>query len=428
MRKTAFILLTLLLTGLPAADTIAQTFNPDTLHAGFADAERLFMERSLPLLAARADIEASKGAVIQARLFENPQLSLEQNIYNPNNGRFSDVSRSGQNIVQLQQLFYLAGKRNKRVQVEQLNSLLTEYAYYDLLRTLRYELHSSFIQVHYLSEQYTLFQKRSQSVRQLTDAMEGQYQKGNVALKEVTRLKALLLSLESQKLDMQNQLNELQTNLRLLTGTGAGTFILPKLDESRLEQLKSSGFTYVALLQEARQNRIDLRAAATEVERQKAQVTYQKALAVPDISVGGVYDRAGSFVQNYTGLSVQVPLPLWNRNQGNIKTAKSELERSQRLHEQQQLIVENEVMQALQTAQQADALYSHFDHSFAGEYERLLDGVTQSFAKRNISLIEFLDHYESYTESMTQLLHLKSNRLKALAGLNYTVGKSLINF
>ena len=58
----------------------------------------------------------------------------------------------------------------------------------------------------------------------------------------------------------------------------------------------------------------------------------------------------------------------------------------------------------------------------------MLEGVTSSFVRRNISLIEFLDYYETYTNSITQLLELSTNRLRTLEEINFAVGKPVITY
>ncbi|NEM99025.1 TolC family protein [Pontibacter burrus] len=403
--------------------------NPsDTLRVSLTDMEQRFLQQNLPLLAQKYSIEASKAAIIQAKLFENPELSVEQNIYNSNTGRYFETGRNGQNVVQLQQLIHMAGQRNKRIRVEQLNSQLTELEYYDLVRTLRLELRSSYLDLHYQLQQYHILNEHAQSVQELVTAFDGQYKKGNVALKEMIRLKALLLALDNQKLELITQINQNQSDLRLLTSAPTNTFFLPTIDETTIEGVKTGLLTFDQALQVAQENRSDLQAASTGILRQEAVVKYEKALAIPDISLGGIYDRNGSIMNNYTGITLQMPLPLWNRNQGNIKIAKSELERSRTLYAQQQLQVENEVMQALQALREAEQLYNKSEQNLSSDFKRLISGVTENFAKRNISLIEFIDYYETYTETMTQLLQLRNSRIRAIEELNYTVGFPLITY
>ncbi|WP_205503940.1 TolC family protein [Rufibacter psychrotolerans] len=400
----------------------------DSLRLTISEAEQFFQERNLPLLAQKTAIEASRAAIIQAKLFENPVLSVDQGIYNPTIGRYFDVTKQGQTYVQLDQLFYLAGKRNKRVQVEQLNTQLTEQAYFDLLRTLRFALRTSFIELHYKMQGYNVLQERTKAVQQLVTALDGQYKKGNFPLKEITRLKALLFQLGNQQLSLLNEIQEEQAELRLLTSTPATTTLVPVVNEQTLTNIKGDQLSYAHLLETAQENRYDLKAAETDVQLQQANLKLQKALAVPDLTVGANYDRQSNFIRDYVGLNVSVPLPLWNRNQGNIKMARHEVDRSQQLLSQQQLVVENEVMQAYQKAQEAQKFYASFDPNFRQDFDRLLEGVTTSFVRRNISLIEFLDYYETYTDSITQLLELSTNRLRTLEEINFAVGKPFITY
>ncbi|HEY4650636.1 MAG TPA: TolC family protein [Pontibacter sp.] len=427
MQKLLLLFL-LLYALLPGAQAQTAASPADTLHLSLEEAEKLFVARNLPLLAQKAAIEASKAAVIQARLFENPELGLEQIIYNPTNGRYFDMSKAGQNAVTLEQLFYLAGKRNKRIKVEQFNSQLTEHEYADLLRTLRYDLRTSFLQLHFLRQHYSVLQERTKNVQQLVNAFNEQYRKGNVPLKEITRLKALLFSLENQQLALAAEMQQEQADLRLLTQTPATTTLVPEVDDTALDNVKSEHLSYTQLLETALEHRHDLKAAETNVKLQQANLTLQKALAVPDITVGGLYDKQSSIVRDYVGITLSTTLPLFNRNQGNIKAARSQMEQSQLLYTNQQQVVENEVMQAFQKAREAEQLYANFDPNFTGEFNRLIEGITSSFARRHISLIEFLDYYETYTDTMALLLELRSNRLQALEEINFVVGTPLIHY
>jgi len=425
MRKLTLLSFLFLFRFLPVH---AQSAPADSLKISLQQAEQLFQERNLPLLMQKANIEAARAGIIQARLFENPVIYLEQNIYNPINGREFDVTKTGESIISINQLFYMAGKRNKRVQVEELNHKLSEFEYFDLLRTLRYQLRTSYIQLHYQLETYQNLYRRTQAVKQLVTALNGQYEKGNVPLKEITRLRALHFALQNQLLGLHSEIQQQEADLRLLTKTPATTFLVPLADETALHQVGTGKVTFAQLLQEAQENRYDLKASETDVQRQEAQLKYQKSLAVPDLNLGATYDRAGSFVQNYTGLTLQMPLPLWNRNQGNIKIAKSQIEHSVLQLQQQQSQVENEVMQAYQHARTAEELYNGMESNFTSDFEKLIDGVTRSYILRNISLIEFLDYYETYTDSMAQMLELKSRRLSALEEINFAVGKPVITY
>ena len=81
----------------------------------------IFSEHNLEVIAERYNIDKAEAQVVQAKLFENPVVSLEQNVYNRLNGRYFDFGKQGETIVEVEQLIYIAGQRNKRVRLEKIN-------------------------------------------------------------------------------------------------------------------------------------------------------------------------------------------------------------------------------------------------------------------------------------------------------------------
>ncbi|WP_051360110.1 TolC family protein [Adhaeribacter aquaticus] len=399
----------------------------DTISINLEEAERQFVSNNLLLLSKKYQIDASKAAIVQASLFPNPTISLEQNIYNNLNNRYFDATRSGQNIVEYQQLILLAGKRKKAIQLEQLNAQMTELEYFDLLRSLRFELRTTFYELGYLLQNQKLYTSKIAPIAKLVQAMEGQYQKGNIALKEVVRLKALLFSLENERLSLQNQIHQKEADIKLLTGAKPNVVVIPVFNLDNLQD-NLANYNASLLLETATASRPDLKIFEINIKQQETNYSFQKALATPDLVLGGIYDRQGSFIRNYTGLQVSMPLPIYNRNQGNISAAKSLISKSKTDYEHYQKQVAQEVWQAYLRAQETDRLASNYNQNFTRDFDKLLEGVTNSFGKRNISLIEFTDYYETYTESLTQLLQLKMARIQALESINHIVGQPIITY
>ena len=76
------------------------------------EAGQRFATCNLELIAERYNIDIAEAEVIQARLFENPVISLEQNVYNRLNGKYFDVGKEGEAVVEIEQLIYIAGQRD----------------------------------------------------------------------------------------------------------------------------------------------------------------------------------------------------------------------------------------------------------------------------------------------------------------------------
>src|SRR3974377_1641556 len=77
----------------------------DTIHVTIDSAEKYFLKNNLSLIAQKYEIEEAKAAVIQARIFENPDLTYSNTIHNPQNGKYFDLSSQSDHTIQINQLF-----------------------------------------------------------------------------------------------------------------------------------------------------------------------------------------------------------------------------------------------------------------------------------------------------------------------------------
>jgi cobalt-zinc-cadmium efflux system outer membrane protein len=141
--------------------------------------------------------------------------------------------------------------------------------------------------------------------------------------------------------------------------------------------------------------------------------------------LGANYDKAGNYVRNYNAISLAIDLPFWNRNQGNIKAAQYQIEASKQLQSQAELQVRNDISNAYRQLLETDKLYKTASLQFTSDYEKLLDGITKGYQNHTISLLEFIDYYETYKNSKLQLNHLQNNRLDALENLNLATGTTI---
>jgi cobalt-zinc-cadmium efflux system outer membrane protein len=396
----------------------------DTLHLYVQDAENQFLQKNFLLLASKYQVSMADAAIIQAKLYPNPNFSIEQGVYNQDTKKWFDLSSTGETALALQQIIILAGKRNKQIDIAKINSQISLYQFYDLIRTLRYELRSSFYGLYFLREAIGVYDKEIESLKTLIDVYTSQYNKGNIAFKDLARLQALQFSLQNERLDLVKQTNEKQSNLALLTGDTLLRPVSPVMN-SGFNEIDVHRLSYVELVDSAFENRYDLRTAHSQVLLSQSNLAFQKALRTPDLLLGANYDKAGNYVRNYNALSVAIDLPFWNRNQGNIKAAQFQMEASKQLQLQAELEVKNEINTGYKQLLETDRLYKTASLEFTSDYEKLLDGITKGYQNHTISLLEFIDYYETYKNSKLELNHLQNNRLDALENLNLATGTTI---
>jgi cobalt-zinc-cadmium efflux system outer membrane protein len=170
-----------------------------------------------------------------------------------------------------------------------------------------------------------------------------------------------------------------------------------------------------------------MRIAANTVEYNQQNYGLQKAMAVPDLTAGAQFDKRGSFVNNASFLTLAIDLPFFNRNQGNIKAAKIAIDQSNTNLVRQRLTVENEVQQAYGKVLNTEKMLNTIDPGFQNDFDKLLKSITENFEKRNISLLEFTDFYESYKQNALQWNQLQNDRIQAIESLNFSIGKPIVN-
>ena len=420
MNRAFLFLLFLLLAGKMCAQQVAGTLT-------LKEAEQRFLERNLSLIAERYNIDMAQAQVLQAKLFENPVISLEQNVYNRLNGKYFDFGKEGEAVVEIEQVIHLAGQRNKQVRLEKINKEIAEYQFEEVMRTLRQELNEKFVEVYFLSKSIAIYEKEVNSLQVLLGGMKIQQEKGNISLMEISRLESMLFSLRKEKNERENDLLTTMGELNLLLNLPEDTQVQLSLDEEVLQQLDLSQLSF-ADLKAIINERPDQKIARSTVNASRANLKLQKSMAFPEFSVKGNYDRVGNFINDYFAIGVSLSVPIFNRNQGNIKAARFSIQQAGVQQEYAANRADMELFTAYTSLEKATQLYQSTNMDLERNFEKLITGVNENFTRKNISLLEFIDYYDSYKETCIQLYEIKKNVFLAMENLNTVVGQNVLNY
>src|ERR1700744_1012518 len=194
-----------------------------------------------------------------------------------------------------------------------------------------------------------------------------------------------------------------------------------------MDKLDPNQYALNTLIDSAYHNRTDLQIARSNVRAGELNYKYQKALAVPDLSLSLGYDEAGSFLYNYYGIGASIDLPFFNRNQGNIKSARAQISNTEVTQRFTQATVDENVANSLQKAFAQQRLFQTIDPKFYADFDRLIHEILTQYTKRNISILEFLDFYDSYKQNTLQLNTIQFNRISAFEDINYYTGTNFFN-
>ncbi|WP_349931538.1 TolC family protein, partial [Bacteroides faecis] len=373
------------------------------------------------------NIDMAQAQVLQAKLFDNPVISLEQNVYNRLNGKYFDFGKEGEAVVEIEQVIHLAGQRNKQVRLEKINKEIAEYQFEEVMRTLRQELNEKFVEVYFLSKSIGIYEREVNSLQTLLAGMKIQQEKGNISLMEISRLESMLFSLKKEKNEQENDLLTTRGELNLLLNLPGDTQVQLLLDEEVLQQLDLSQLSF-ADLKAIINERPDQKIARSTVNASRANLKLQKSMAFPEFSVKGNYDRAGNFINDYFAIGVSLSVPIFNRNQGNIKAARFSIQQAGVEQEHAANRADMELFTAYTSLEKAIQLYQSTNMDLERNFEKLITGVNENFTKKNISLLEFIDYYDSYKETCIQLYEIRKNVFLAMENLNTVVGQNILNY
>ncbi len=394
----------------------------DTLKINIQQANSLFLKSNFSLLASSMNIEAQKAQIIQAKVYPNPIFTADFNAYDPDNNKAFHVGQTGQKTFQLEQLILLGGKRKAEIEMAKTNSKIAELEFQQLLRQLKFRLHTDLFVV---GQQQFLLQKYNYQLKQL-DTLLSAYQiqadKGNIPLKEVVRLKGAYLKLNNDRAELLKDYFATQSSLQTLLQTSS--VISFQFSESEVEkyiQLK----TLNEIQSEAAQNRPELLIIQENKTLAEQYLSYQKRLAVPDINLFTSYDQRGGAFNNQLNVGFAIPLPFWNRNQGNIKTSQYKIKEASYNLQAMQTEITSDIQNAFSLYTHTVAEYQKAKTLYNEDFEITINGMTDNFQKRNVSIVEFIDFFEAYNGVLTEMTRIKTQLVISAEQINLLTGKDI---
>lgn len=399
----------------------------DTLRLTLQQAEQQFIEKNLTLLAAHYNVDASKALSDQAKLWDNPILITDQNLYADGkfmgHGKTVNGQANGQIFIQVQQLIKTAGKRGKLISLATTNTQITELQLLEVIRNLKYQLRTDYFTIARYVKTNDLLEKQSSQLQLLLKGMEAQLKAGNIANKDYLRVQAILVSLQQDIHDNTTAMLDAQAELKTLLLAPSAAFIKPT-DEFKNNQLPVPPLDNMVAT--AKQNNAAYLIQKKQETYGLQNLDYQKALRTPDITVAPEYDKASNYTNNYFGLTLSLPLPLFNKNQGNIKSAQFTLRQQETLTRQSELALENDVVNAYSKLLSAIQQNGTTQQDFYRNYKIQFDNIVQSFQQRQISMLEFIDFFNDFKDVNMRLLQQQLNLEIARQEVNYVAGADIL--
>ncbi|MBD0404838.1 TolC family protein [Flammeovirga sp. EKP202] len=385
-------------------------------------AEEIFLQKNLTLIAEKQNIEISKAEIIQAKAWPNPEVGIEIAMYDNEDNIWFRTDKEAQRVFEISQMIETAGKRKKRTNVAKIEAEISEYEFYNTLREMRTELRSELVELHYAQEKANSYLVAIEPVEKLVAVYKEQSQKGNVSKSEVVRLKALLLDARKGWLDLVQEAADIEANIKMLLNVQANVSLSITIPEFKPSESLPDPTLWATLAQD---HRFDFKIENIRMKQSAESLALAKAEAVPDLHLGTMYDRRGAHQADYWAIQIAFDLPVWDRNKGGIQAAKIQQEQQQvRLNEAEKNL-QIDIYTAAQKLNQVRSLYEQLDPELSQEMEEVMGAVTKSYQHKQLSLLEFIDFFESYRDNLGQWYDTEMTLFQAQENVNYTVGKDI---
>lgn len=389
-----------------------------------AEAEAILVANNPLINASGYNLVAAAGQTRQASLRPNPTAYLERGFYRPQTKEFFPSSAGNiEYVANLIQPLQTARKRQLAVEVSKALETNVVYSNLQLKRDLIHQLRVLAINYHFNKKNLDWLTSEISSFGGMVKSYEDQEAKGNLSSKEVLRLRAFLFSLESDKTNLASAQNQTKSDIITLLGYYKDSIDVIEID-SLANQLSFSisGSDLTKYQSELGQNRADLLAYKAYIQSTKENLRLQKALRYPDINFQASYDMNGSVYQHYNGIGVGLPLPVFNRNQGNIQSAQAMLQASEQTFWATENSIKLDLNAAWSNYQLYQILWSNYRLTFTSQYESMTENMTLAYKRKTISLIEFIDFMEGYKSARNAFYTLGNQRLSTLEQLQYLAG------
>lgn len=389
-------------------------------------AERLLLERNPQLRLAQLEVEAAEAILLQEKKWDNPEVSLLYNVYNPITGKYFDASSEGETDIEIEQSIPIGGQRKERIHKQEatVNAATSQQEWTNY--QTRMDLHRLMAEVYYLQEKAAVFDTEIHSVERILTAYRRQAEQGNLSHMDVARMEALKLRLVGEQNGFLGQLFERKNDLRLMLCLDETIFVVKFSYPLSDDHPSGSHFpSQLPLSDFSVSSRPDLMALQSLTQAAEHDLKLQKANALPRLSMKAEYDKNGNICHNFFGIGATLTLPLLDRNQGNIKQSKVECERIQIEAEIAQRQADAEIRLRYGNLMRQQSLLEEAQGMSLADWSP--ETAEKQLLNRNISMLEFIDLYDAWRETQLLIIDARNDLMQAIIDLNEASGKEIIN-
>lgn len=391
--------------------------------AGEARAQTLTMGNALQralnasprLTAAERDVGIARGQRIQSGALINPEISYEQD--NSFGSGAYRGTRSAESTLQISQMFELWGKRDARIAAGQAGLDAASIGRQAVRLEVLSETAIAFVTVLGLQRRIQILDEQIAAIDAITPLLQRRVEAGASSVAETGRAEVASALVKADRERTRSALATARRELAILMGDTAPKFAAVS---GRLEAIgKPPAFQSVIAAIDA--NPQLMRWKAVYAQR-NAELLLARLKPYPDVTVAAGWRRYNETGDNAVRLSVSVPIPLFDQNQGNILSAQESLAKTaaeRQANRNTLIVIAGRAYDSLQGSLRELAILRDTAIPKARD---AATAISEGYGQGRYSLLEVLDAQGSVAQARLREQEAQQNFHVAVATIEGLVG------
>jgi cobalt-zinc-cadmium efflux system outer membrane protein len=363
--------------------------------------------------AEKQNIDIAQADVTTAQLKPNPNFSigLQQltlpKYYPANTGFFSSANR--QVSYSVSKLFQVAGQRKYKIQQADAGVVLAESNLADFENNMLGEATLQWLNVWYAAKKADIINKARINSDTLVKVSRIRLRDQAITTTEFLRTQIMDEQYKLMLINAQREVKSESGNLNYLLGVHDSI----QIDDSEFQLIKIPD-EFDSLMSYAMQNRTDLKVCKQILEKARIEIELQQALAKPQPEVGIGYSRQNQVP--YFDVNVSIPIPVYDRNQGEIAKANITVKQAEKTAQATILKIKSEVQINFNEYFTNRATFEKY-HDIYAQSESVLKNVKFSYLRGGTTIVDYLEAERNWFDLQNQYFDAMYNYRKSLLDL-----------
>jgi len=377
----------------------------------------LALLRNPDLAAFSHDVRAAEARTLQARLLPNPELELEVEEYDRDGEGFD----SAEAALVLGQLFELGGKRRRRARVAEVESELAGWDYESKRLDVFTLTARRFVAVIAAQRRLELDRSTVELAEKTSQAVAERVTAGKEPPLQASKAAAELEMARMGVLDAENDLDVSKTRLAAMWGAAQPNFQAVHGDlDNVLESLPT-----MEVLRSRLSSNPDLARWNAELRLRKAVLSSEKAARMPDLEASLGLQRFEEDGTDSLSFGIGLPLPLFDRNQGNIAAAMHDLAKAEAERKAAETARAAELVEAYADLTSAHGRALTLRARVVPAMQETFDAAHEGYRQGKFGFLDMLDAQRGLFEANGALVDALSDYHTAVAEIQRITGTSI---